>query len=109
MGITESTRRESYDKTLEHLGPKQKQVYDLIHSSRVGLTGWELSQELGWMVHATRPRLTELRYRGLITSIAKKYHAETDRNEAVWVIVQPQHQTTFDNRTGQGLMFFEQA
>lgn len=107
MGITDSTRRESYDKTLENLGPKQKLVFDKIRESRNGLTGWELSQALDWMVHATRPRLTELRDRGLIATFTKRYHAETDRNEAVWVTIEPQAPDIYQDR--QRLMFFEQA
>ena len=93
MSLPETTRRESWDKTRENLGPRQREVLERIRSAHDhGLTAWELSIHLGRMVHAVRPRLTELRDRGLIRAIRKKYHPETDRTESVWVVVKTDNQ-----------------
>jgi hypothetical protein len=84
MTITETTRRDSFDKTKPDIGPKQLSVYTLLQRHPGGLSAWDISARLGWMIHVTRPRITELQHMGLIEAFDKAYHEGTQRHEAVW-------------------------
>jgi predicted transcriptional regulator len=85
--MSTQTQIESWHKTLSELGPRQREVLNalLVHPR----SAWELSKECGRMVHAVRPRLTELKAKGMIREAGERYEPITDRNEAVWEVVLP--------------------
>lgn len=102
MSATEKTRRESWDKTQAILGPRQKEVLDLVKEASgsaglyAGITAWEIAIALKRDVYVVRPRLTELKALGVIVAQGTKFHPGTDRNETSWVL-----NAIFDNK-GQG-------
>jgi predicted transcriptional regulator len=95
--VTNSTRRESFNRIQEHLGPRHKEVMDLLETSGP-LTAWEVAEKTGRMIHTVRPRLCELAGKGLVETVGEKLWKPTDRNEAVWAV---KAKTYFDV-TGQG-------
>jgi len=81
--LTHLIRRE---KILGTLGQRQREVFDLLQ--RHGeLTAWEMASLLGRPVYVVRPRITELSKVGLIRDVGARFHAETQRREAVWGII----------------------
>ncbi len=78
----------SYHQPLRELGPRQREVVDLLNRYYAkGLTAWELAGLTKRYVHAVRPRLTELRDLGVVRESGETWHAETGRKETVWKLV----------------------
>lgn len=100
MAQTQITRRESYEATLEGLGLRQKAVYAVVEANTTmgGATAWEIAEFLRLEVYVVRPRLTELQSLGVIESRGTRYHAGTDRKEAVWFL--QKEQPKFDGDQG---------
>ena len=81
MEITKETRKEShiltdkktrYNDILKVLGDKE-------------MTSNEIKKALGFKdLNAVRPRITELKNKGVIEAVGKKYDKETERNVAVF-------------------------
>lgn len=91
-----STRQqiESLHQTLAELGPRQYEVIDeLIKAEPHGMSAWELSEKIGRMIHALRPRITELKGMGHIYQSGERFCRMTNRHEAVWRVMQPSGQT----------------
>ena len=84
------TRRASYTAVLAGLAPRQAEVLEALVASPAGLTAWELADRVHRLVHAVRPRLTELKKRGHVTTCGRRWYAPTARHEAVWQVVRPQ-------------------
>jgi hypothetical protein len=101
MSITAKTRRESFNKTKETLGARHREIYDLLADNPAGLSAWDIASITGRAVYVVRPRLTELCSFGMVQVSGMKYHAGTDRNEAVWTLVP---EKAFD-QDGQGQLF----
>jgi len=82
-----STRAQlkSWYQILRNLGPRQREIIDLLAASR-GLSAWELSDMTNHLVHAVRPRLTELRALGLIREAGERWEPRTQRHETVWIV-----------------------
>jgi predicted transcriptional regulator len=89
MSITQETRRESYDKTLVMLGPQLRKVFGAV-VEHGPVSAWQLSAILKREVYQLRPRLTDLAAMGLIKATGTRHEDYTDRNEAVWNIVDGQ-------------------
>lgn len=86
--VTQQTRRASYGQVLEELGERQAQVFAVV-AALPGITAWEIAAQIKRYVHAVRPRLTELRDKGLIEEQGTKWRPETSRTEARWVLSDP--------------------
>lgn len=81
-------REESWSKVRAQLGSRQTEVIGCLESRWAsGLSAWEISEITGRLVHAVRPRLTELRKKGMIEAVGKRFCEKTDRNETVWRII----------------------
>lgn len=79
------TRRQSWDKILETLGEKQKAVMQVFMDNHPkDFTPWEIADLKGWLVHAVRPRMTELENLGVLEICGVRYYEPTDRNEHVY-------------------------
>lgn len=76
----------SWEQTCLTLGPRQLEVMECLAVNHPGLTAWELAARLGRMIHALRPRITELRKKGLVIENGERWHEQTQRHEAVWVV-----------------------
>ena len=85
-----SPQRDSYHKTLSELGPRQHEVYVEISQSFRGLSAWELADKLGRLVHAVRPRIVELKDKGVVRESGERWEPRTQRNEAIWVACRPE-------------------
>lgn len=77
---------ESWDRTLNELGARQRQVIDVLSHHPQGLSAWQIAEITGRLVHAVRPRLTELQKAGLVRAAGERLEAKTERREAVWVV-----------------------
>ena len=74
------TRRESWDKILTDLGEKQAAVVRVFMDSYPkDFTPWEIADLKGWLVHAVRPRMTELEKLGVLEICGVRYYEPTDR------------------------------
>lgn len=72
---------------MRELGPRQREVVDeLVRAYPRGLSAWELSARLKRLVHAVRPRLTELRKLGIVREAGERWEPVTERHEALWVV-----------------------
>lgn len=90
MSFEHRTRGESWEKTIAQLGPRTLEVVKALKAAPAGLTAWEIASQTGRLVHAVRPRLTELKKnRGLVRTIGKRFYEPTQRQEAVWVLQDP--------------------
>jgi len=69
---------------LQELGPRQREVIDLLVRYSHGLSAWEIADRAQRLVHAVRPRLTELREMGLVREAGERWEQRTERNETVW-------------------------
>ena len=81
----------SWHETLRELGPRQREVVDLLLRCSQGLSAWEIADRTKRLVHAVRPRLTELRAMGMVREAGERWEPRTERHEAVWKL------TPFDN------------
>lgn len=81
--VTQETRRASYEQVIGELGTRQSEVLHAVQS-HPGITAWEIAAQIKRYVHAVRPRLTELRAKGLVEAQGTKWHQETLRTEAMW-------------------------
>lgn len=81
--ITSQTRRESWENVSTELSKRQREVITLLESYGES-TAWELAEYSGRMIHALRPRLTELQARGVIEAVGKKMYPKTGKSEAIW-------------------------
>jgi predicted transcriptional regulator len=83
-------QRKSFAQTLIELGPRQQEVLALLDAfdHRGGLSAWEIADLTKRLVHAVRPRLCELRKRGLIREAGERWEPRTERHEAVWKVSQ---------------------
>lgn len=68
------------------LGPRQREVVDVLTRS-YGLSAWEIADKTKRLVHAVRPRLTELRGLGIVREAGERWEPRTQRHEAVWKVV----------------------
>jgi len=91
MSETLATRSESWDKVKEGLGARQGEVLAQLEGAPSGLTAWEIANKIHRLVHAVRPRLTEMRKLGLIECVGKRYYKPTDRMEAIWQVKVSKH------------------
>jgi predicted transcriptional regulator len=91
--MSTAQQRDSWNQTQTELGPRQREVLDALAGAEpVGLSAWELSDRLRRLVHAVRPRLTELKLMGRIYQSGERFCRITMRNEAVWRILKPSGQ-----------------
>ena len=85
MEITQETRLESY-----FLAPRQnryRMILDVLEGQE--MTANEIRKALGFSdLNAVRPRLTELKDKGVIEAIGKKFDRETGRRVAVFHMVE---------------------
>jgi len=80
----------SWRQTLTELGPRQREVLDTLTAAYPrGMSAWQLADKLGRLVHAVRPRIVELRERGLVRAIGERFEPLTQRHEAVWTVIGP--------------------
>lgn len=87
MQATQETRRESYRTTRADIANLQSEVLAVITAvSPYGIGAWSISEKVGRYVHSIRPRLTELRKKGLIKTIGRDRGTPTGRPEAVWAL-----------------------
>lgn len=82
--ITRNTRRQSYDEIQPELGHREAEVYDLLLKHTHGLTAWEIAGILKREVYTVRPRLTNLKEKGLIQATGTRWQDRTNRSEAIW-------------------------
>lgn len=101
MSITHSTQAQSWEAIKNDLGPRQIEVLELLARHPEGMTSWEIAANTARLVHAVRPRLTELKGLGIVAAIGTRYHRATERNEAVWIIAPRPTSPQFDS-AGQG-------
>ena len=96
IGLMLKSQSESWAKTQATLSKRQAEVYNAISISNQPLSAFDLSGLISREVYTVRPRLTELKQLGFIEPCGFKYHAPTDRNEAVWRV---------KSDDGQGVLF----
>lgn len=82
MSITQSTRRESFEKAQETAPRWRDEVYSCLRTFGP-LTAFEVAEKVGKPVYQVRPRLTELRKVGLIAAVNRKV-GPMGRSEAIW-------------------------
>ena len=81
MEITKETRLESYFKA--PMGQRQRMILEVLGDKE--MTANEIRKALGFSdLNAVRPRLTELKDKGLIEAVGKKWDKDTERNVAVF-------------------------
>lgn len=85
------TRAESYFQTLPDLGDRQREVLAVLAAAPAGLTAWEVQARVlergeERLIHAIRPRLTELAKVGVVEKCGRRWWEPTQRNEWVWRI-----------------------
>lgn len=92
MSITEETRRESYEKLDNE--SLQKHILSILENGK-GMTARECAVAMyskGYVAYPMRqsvaPRLTELVEEGLVEVCGKAYDDETNRNVAVYRLVE---------------------
>lgn len=85
--IPQQTKRESYEQSLATVGPRQKEVLDLLKQCPDGLSAWEMASILHRDVYTIRPRITELYQDGWIRPWGTQFCQKTQRNETIWVYV----------------------
>lgn len=85
--ITEETRRESYFITKEKVTDKRsKEILKVLGNKE--MTANEIRKVLGYSdLNAVRPRLTELKDKGIIEAVGKKYDKDTKRSVAMFKVV----------------------
>ena len=96
IGLMLKSQSESWAKTQATLSKRQAEVYNDISISNQPLSAFDLSGLISRVVYTVRPRLTELKQLSIIEPCGFKYHAPTDRNEAVWRV---------KSDDGQGVLF----
>ena len=77
----------SFSQTMQELGARQQEVLALLTNHHGGLSAWEIADKTRRLVHAVRPRLCELRDRGLVQEAGIRWESRTERHETVWKIV----------------------
>ena len=82
-------QRASWAQTKAELGPRQREVLALLQNEPGGLSAWQIADRTGRLVHAVRPRLTELAGAGLVRQRGERWEERTGRSEAVWVATDP--------------------
>lgn len=85
--MTTKAQIDSWHKTIDELGPRQREVINALMERR--LSAWQLAHQCNRLVHAVRPRLTELKAKGIIRDAGERYEPITERNETVWELVLP--------------------
>lgn len=81
MEITKETRLESYFKA--PMGQRQRMILEVLGDKE--MTANEIRKALGFSdLNAVRPRLTELKDKGIIEAVGKKWDKDTERNVAVF-------------------------
>ena len=93
MGITQETRRESYEKTAK--SNMQGHVLRVLQSCELPLTAREVAVQL-YTEHiipypersVIQPRITELVEAGKVRAVGKVYDQVTDRNVAAYQLVE---------------------
>lgn len=81
MEITKETRLESFFKA--PTGKRQKMILEVLGENE--MTANEIRKALGFRdLNAVRPRITELKAKGVIEAIDKRYDADTKRHVAVF-------------------------
>lgn len=83
--LTLELRDESYH-SIDDLGVKQKQVYDLIRYHGE-MTNKQIAKWLDWEINCVTGRVRELCDMGLVYAAGKVYDASTNRNVTVFKIV----------------------
>lgn len=78
----------SWNQTLQELGPRQREVVSFL-SMYGRMSAWQIAERAGRLVHAVRPRLTELKGLGLLREAGERYETMTQRHEAMWELVKP--------------------
>jgi len=91
MTIPQQTRRASYDETNRRLALATREIFNEI-LMRGPCGAWEIAAATDRMVYTVRPRLTELQKAGRIKAVGTRWHAPTERREAVWDVVDRQVQ-----------------
>jgi predicted ArsR family transcriptional regulator len=81
MGITKETRFESF---LQHpAGKREQMILDTLGTRQ--MTARQIAYSLGFAdLNAVKPRLTELRERGVVQNCGKAFDSITKRNVALW-------------------------
>lgn len=80
-------QRQSWYQTLHELGPRQREVIDLLCQYGRPMSAWEIADLTKRLVHAVRPRLTELKGKGIVREAGARWEPRTQRHEAVWAVV----------------------
>lgn len=87
MKIEEETRNESIAKVDKE--KRYAQIKQILKKSKRGMTAKEIATELGYPErNYTAPRLTELKQKGIVETVGKGYDPETDRNVAIYKLVE---------------------
>lgn len=74
----------SFRQVLADLGPRQREVVAVLVRYSRGLSAWEIADITKRLVHAVRPRLTELRKLGVVKESGERWEVRTQRHEAIW-------------------------
>lgn len=92
MGITEETRRESYESVKPDAQKRRQVILDVLGDRE--MTANEIAEELHakgitpfYERNFAAPRLTELKADGKVRTVGKKYCEKTGRMIAVWAKV----------------------
>lgn len=82
--ITKETRKESY--FLTNKGTRYNKILSVMGNKE--MTANEIKKALNFNdLNAVRPRITELKEKGIIEAVGKKYDNETERNVATFKVV----------------------
>ena len=79
------TSKDAASSMEDTAGTLRAQAYKAIKFSRGGLTADEVAMQLGKSVLAIRPRVTELKMKGVIVDSGLRRQNHTGRNAAVFI------------------------
>jgi hypothetical protein len=82
----QETSRLAYESIKDNLGPRQRQIYDLIELNAAGMTNHEISQYSGLPINCVTPRVLELRQLDLVGSLGIKKDI-SGRPAVIWGII----------------------
>jgi DNA-directed RNA polymerase specialized sigma24 family protein len=82
--LSTDTRDESYRETIKNLGPKQKQVFEILQ--RGDRSNLEIANALGWPVNQVTGRVFELRELNLVFPGDKLRVGITNRIVQRWTV-----------------------
>jgi signal recognition particle subunit SEC65 len=92
MGITDETRRDSYNTVKPTTGKRRLIILDVLGDRE--MTANEIAEELYtqgitpfYERNFAAPRLTELKKEGKVITVGKRYYDKTGRMIAVWAKV----------------------